>query len=185
MSCARRSPPSAASWKWRCSRPRTPEQYRDAMVNALEDVEKLSSIVRALLLLSQAESGQLVAAKDAARSGRSGGRPGGSVPDSGRGKGRQSDRFAGARRCRSTSADRTQIERLLSNLLSNAVKYTPKGGTVHVRVGAGIAKTGWTTPRSGGHRRRHSGRKSAAYFRPFLSRAQRADQQHRKASAWA
>ena len=41
----------------------TPEQYRDAMVNALEDVEKLSSIVRALLLLSQAESGQLVLQK--------------------------------------------------------------------------------------------------------------------------
>ncbi len=28
----------------------------------------------------------------------------------------------------SVSADRTQIERMLSNLLSNAVKYTPKGG---------------------------------------------------------
>ena len=42
---------------------RTPDQYRDAMVNALEDVEKLSRIVRALLLLSQAESGQLVLQK--------------------------------------------------------------------------------------------------------------------------
>ncbi len=41
----------------------TPEQYRDAMVNALEDVEQLSSIVRALLLLSQAESGQLALQK--------------------------------------------------------------------------------------------------------------------------
>ncbi len=40
-----------------------PEQFRDAMVNALEDVEKLSSIVRALLLLSQAESGQLALLK--------------------------------------------------------------------------------------------------------------------------
>jgi len=41
----------------------TPEQYREAMLNALEDVEKLSNIVRALLLLSQAESGQLVCRK--------------------------------------------------------------------------------------------------------------------------
>src|SRR5260370_6102056 len=41
----------------------TPEQYREAMINALEDVEKLSSIVRALLLLSQAESGQVVLQK--------------------------------------------------------------------------------------------------------------------------
>src|SRR5260370_12302035 len=37
----------------------TVEQYRDAMANALEDVERLSNIVRALLMLSQAESGQL------------------------------------------------------------------------------------------------------------------------------
>src|SRR5678815_4038320 len=43
----------------------TPEQYREAMVNALEDVEQLSSIVRALMLLSQAESGQLVLQKKA------------------------------------------------------------------------------------------------------------------------
>src|SRR5205085_10255408 len=39
---------------------KTPEQYQEAMVNALQDVEQLTNIVRALLLLSQAESGQLV-----------------------------------------------------------------------------------------------------------------------------
>src|SRR5262249_3686027 len=32
------------------------------------------------------------------------------------------------------SADRTQIERLISNLLSNAVKYTATGGSVRVRA---------------------------------------------------
>ena len=41
----------------------TPEQYREAIINAMEDIEKLSSIVRALLLLSQSESGQLVLQK--------------------------------------------------------------------------------------------------------------------------
>ena len=56
------------------------------------------------------------------------------------------------------SADRTQIERLISNLLSNAVKYTPEGGTVQVRVGAGDAtKAGrgwkWKTPAWGFRRR--------------------------------
>jgi signal transduction histidine kinase len=35
------------------------EQYREAMINALEDVERLTRTVRAMLLLSQAESGQL------------------------------------------------------------------------------------------------------------------------------
>ena len=39
------------------------EQYRDAVANALEDIERLSQIVRALLLLSQAESGQVVLQK--------------------------------------------------------------------------------------------------------------------------
>jgi signal transduction histidine kinase len=40
------------------------------------------------------------------------------------------------------SADRTQMERMISNLLSNAVKYTPKGGKVHVSVRRD-AEEGW------------------------------------------
>jgi len=110
----------------------TPEQYRDAMVNALEDVEQLSSIVRALLLLSQAESGQLVLQKTAFDLG-------GVAED-------VVDQFqipAEEKHVRLTAridpgivilADRTQIERLFSNLLSNAVKYTPAGGAVQVQV---------------------------------------------------
>src|SRR5439155_7827473 len=39
------------------------EQYHDAIVNALQDIDRLSQMVRALLLLSQAESGQLVLQK--------------------------------------------------------------------------------------------------------------------------
>jgi len=110
----------------------TPEQYRDAMVNALEDVEQLSSIVRALLLLSQAESGQLVLQKTMLNLG--------DVAED------VVDQFqipADEKRVRLTAriepgvvilADHTQMERLFSNLLSNAVKYTPVGGTVQVRV---------------------------------------------------
>ena len=110
----------------------TPEQYRDAMVNALEDVEQLSSIVRALLLLSQAESGQVVLQKTSFDLGE--------VAED------VVDQFqipAEEKHVRLTAriepgvkilADHVQIERLLSNLLSNAVKYTPAGGTVQVRV---------------------------------------------------
>jgi heavy metal sensor kinase len=110
----------------------TPEQYREAMVNALEDVEQLSSIVRALLLLSQAESGQLVLQK--------------TMLDLGDVAEDVVDQFqipAEEKQVRLTAriepgvvilADRTQIERLFSNLLSNAVKYTPRSGTVQVRV---------------------------------------------------
>jgi len=110
----------------------TPEQYRDAMVNALEDVEQLSSIVRALLLLSQAESGQLVLQKTTIDLG--------DVAED------IVDQFqipAEEKQVRLTAriepgvsilADRTQMERLFSNLLSNAIKYTPASGTVQVRV---------------------------------------------------
>ena len=109
-----------------------PDQFRDAMVNALEDVEKLSSIVRALLLLSQAESGQLVLQKTRLDLGEV-------VAD-------VVDQFqipADEKNVKLTAtlepgwmanADRTQVERMISNLLSNALKYTPKGGKVHVSV---------------------------------------------------
>ena len=117
-----------------------PEQFRDAMVNALEDVEKLSSIVRALLLLSQAESGQLTLQKTPLDLGEV-------VAD-------VVDQFQIPAEEKSvsltatlepgwvTKADRTQVERMISNLLSNAVKYTPKGGKVHVRVGRDLEE-GW------------------------------------------
>ena len=70
---------------------KTTEQYREAMFNALQDIDRLSQIVRALLLLSQAESGQLVLQKsrlnlcDVAR------RPGGPVSDSRRSRRRAAD----------------------------------------------------------------------------------------------
>jgi signal transduction histidine kinase len=41
----------------------TTDQYREAMFNALQDIDRLSQIVRALLLLSQAESGQVILQK--------------------------------------------------------------------------------------------------------------------------
>ncbi len=111
----------------------TPEQYREAMVNALEDVEQLSSIVRALLLLSQAESGQLVLQK--ARLDLS--EVALEVVDQFQIPAQEKKvRLAAQTAPGSTiRADRTQIERLLANLLSNALKYTPGGGSVGVRVG--------------------------------------------------
>jgi heavy metal sensor kinase len=119
----------------------TPEQYRESIINAMEDIEKLSSIVRALLLLSQAESGQVVLQKTPLDLGAV-------VTD-------LVDQFqipaeekevlltAEVEPCAPVEADHTQIERLLSNLLSNAVKYTPKGGTVRVIAGP-AREAGWT-----------------------------------------
>src|SRR5580704_1865281 len=119
----------------------TPEQYRESIINAMEDIEKLSSIVRALLLLSQAESGQVVLQKAPLDLSEV-------VTD-------LVDQFqipaeekdvrltAEIEPCAPVEADHTQIERLLSNLLSNAVKYTPKGGSVRVIVGP-AREQGWT-----------------------------------------
>lgn len=110
----------------------TKEQYRDAIVNALEDVERLSQTIRAMLLLSQAESGQLMLQR--------------STLDLGPLAEDFVDQFqipAEEARLELTCAvsgpclidgDRIQIERMISNLLSNAVKYTPAGGKVRVSV---------------------------------------------------
>lgn len=108
----------------------TEDEFRDAIANALEDVDRISNIVRALLLLSQAETGQLAlqrqpvnltevvaelveqfdtSAKEAGLHLRSELQPDVVI-----------------------SADRTQMDRLVANLLANALKYTPSGG--HVRV---------------------------------------------------
>jgi len=118
-----------------------PEQFRDAMVNALEDVEKLSSIVRALLLLSQAESGQLVLQKAPLDLGAIAADVVDQfqIPAEEKGVSLTAETEDGIR----AFADRTQIERLISNLLSNAVKYTPKGGRVDVRVGHDDSRPGW------------------------------------------
>jgi heavy metal sensor kinase len=110
----------------------TVEQYREAMADALEGVERLSNIVRALLMLSQAESGQLVLQKNEMDlsalvrdlvdqhqipAEAEGVRLSADLPDA----------------C-PLSADRIQIERLVSNLLGNAIKYTPAGGQVKVSL---------------------------------------------------
>ena len=112
---------------------KTEEQYREAMMAALEDVERLSHIVRALLLLSQSETGQLVLQKtelDLAAMTRD--------------LVAEFQISADEKRVKLTAdvpevcpmtGDRVQIERLISNLLSNAIKYTPEGGWVHVRLG--------------------------------------------------
>lgn len=104
------------------------EQLQEAIENALQDVERLSNLVRALLLLSQSESGQIPIKK--------------SVLDLSQMVGELVEQFqipAEAGEVTLTQSgpdsalcevDRTQMERVITNLLSNAIKYTPPGGWI-------------------------------------------------------
>jgi heavy metal sensor kinase len=110
----------------------TTEQYREAMFNALQDIDRLSQIVRALLLLSQAESGQLLLQKS-----RLDLREVGldlvdqfQIPAEAAGVHLTADL---APEC-VLEGDRVQIERMITNLLSNALKFTPEGGEVRLRA---------------------------------------------------
>ncbi len=108
------------------------EQLQEAIENALQDVERLANLVRALLLLSQSESGQIPMNK--------------SILDLGRLTGELVDQFqipaeaAEVKLMHTTKetvlceVDRTQVERVITNLLSNAIKYTPGGGWVRACV---------------------------------------------------
>jgi len=109
---------------------KTPEQYREAILNALQDIERLSQLVRALLLLSQAESGQVTLQRNRLNLSKV-------LTD-------LVDQFqipAEATHIRLTAevepdveaeVDRVQIERMVNNLLSNALKFTPPEGEVRV-----------------------------------------------------
>jgi heavy metal sensor kinase len=109
---------------------KTTEQYREAMFNALTDIDRLSQIVRALLLLSQAESGQLVLQKSRLN-----------LSEIVRELVEQFQIPAEEAGVRLTAdlagdcyadVDRVQIERMITNLLSNALKFTPEGGEVRM-----------------------------------------------------
>jgi heavy metal sensor kinase len=107
------------------------DQYREAILNSLQDIERLSQIVRALLLLSQAESGQLALQKTRLN-----------LADLAADVVDQFQIPYEEARVRLTAdlnqgfaeVDRIQIERMISNLVSNAMKFTPPGGEVRVTL---------------------------------------------------
>jgi heavy metal sensor kinase len=111
---------------------RREEELRDAIQAALEETERLSNLVRAMLALSHAESGQTMLRKK---------RQDLSVL-----AGDVLEQFrilaeeAGVRLVTvlppgcEAEVDQTQFERLVSNLLSNAIKYTPSSGEVRLRL---------------------------------------------------
>jgi heavy metal sensor kinase len=108
--------------------------YRRAIETSLQDVERMGQVVKSLLLLSQAESGQVILEMsrfDASAALEN--------------FVHQYQLLAEEKGVRlipvippgiRLEADRAQFERLVSNLLSNAVRFTPGGGEVRVSLSA-------------------------------------------------
>jgi signal transduction histidine kinase len=119
----------------------TTEQYRASITEAVQDLEQLSALVNELLLLAQAESGQLVlhmkrynlvslvenVLSEHHRAAMAKNlRLDAEMPE----------------RCCFAHVDRQQFERMLSNLVSNAVRYTPPGGAVRIALAYGGGSPG-------------------------------------------
>ncbi|MEP6716043.1 MAG: ATP-binding protein [Terriglobia bacterium] len=111
----------------------TAEQYREAIVNSLADIERLSQIVRALLLLSQAETGQVVLQKQTLDLVELADLITDQFQIPAEGAEVELKFIAKVQHC-TGEFDRIQIERMLSNLLSNAIKFTRPGGAIKVTV---------------------------------------------------
>jgi heavy metal sensor kinase len=111
----------------------TEEQYRDAIITSLSDIERLSAIVRALLLLSQAETGQVILQKQTLDLVELADNITDQFQIPAEGAEVKLTFHAESDRC-SGEFDRVQIERMLSNLMSNAIKFTPPGGSIDVAV---------------------------------------------------
>jgi len=111
---------------------KTPEQYQESIITALQDVDRLSQIVRALLQLSQAETGQLSLQHHLVDL----------VPLVGDLR-EQFDMAGDEHQIRFETrlpahawvlGDRVQLERLITNLAMNAIKYSYPGGPVTLSV---------------------------------------------------
>lgn len=108
----------------------TPGQFREAILTALQDVERMGQIVKSLLLLEQSESGQVVLNRTPLDIR--------ALCDELTGQFRLAyDEKNIALAVRGSApcwaeVDRVQFDRLLSNLLTNAMKYTHSGGEVEV-----------------------------------------------------
>lgn len=109
-----------------------PEQLKEAIANALQDVERLTTLVRALLLLSQSESGQIPMNKSELDLNEM-------VSDFVEqfqipAEDNQVQLVHLTSQPVLCAIDRTQMERVVTNLLSNGLKYTPPGGWVRTSV---------------------------------------------------
>ncbi len=108
------------------------EELRTAIESALVDIDRLSKIIRALLTLAKAESGQLALSLQEVDLATMTREVVSELEISALDKGLQL--AVNTPRSAPILGDRLQIERLLYNLIDNAIKYTPVGGKIEAEV---------------------------------------------------
>ena len=111
---------------------RTPAEYKEAIGSMLEEVDRLTSLVDALLRLSHADAGTVVLSTerfDLGQLARDVAASLGVLADE------RSQRFAldlaaGV----SVSADRLVLREAVTNIIDNAIKHSPRGSSIQVDV---------------------------------------------------
>ena len=114
-------------------RPRSSDEYREALHSNLEELERLQRMVSEMLFLARADRGMIDLEEEdidlAAEAA--------SVADyfeAAAAEKAQAIRVEGEGRVR---ADRSLVRRAITNLVSNAVRYSPRGAGIAVRIAAG------------------------------------------------
>ena len=109
------------------------EPYRDALVDCVEESDRVLVMLNTLMDISEAESGAMQLQRERVRLVDVVARAIDLYRDAAEAKG--VTLVAGAAGDVEVGADRTRLEQVVANLIDNAVKYTPSGGRVEVDVG--------------------------------------------------
>lgn len=119
-------------------RPRTAEEYQEALHSNLQEIEGLQRMISEMLFLARAERGMLQASPEDIDLGAEAA----SVAEyfeAAAAERNQSIAMSGTARFR---GDRMLVRRALTNLVSNALRYSPDGSSIAVRIandGAGAS----------------------------------------------